>query len=567
MKKGILLALILMAAVLQTSVQARDNNFMRMDEQSAHIKSQHRVPTLFADPQLERTEPRRQVSPVAQPLEFEHLQPFGANLFTGRFKDTYYDEINPEYMIMPGDRIGVRIWGALEFDQVLVVDSLGNIFIPTVGPVQVAGQPYAQLERSVEDRIRSVYAQDFETYVTLLNTQPTAVFVAGAVHEPGRYAGGFSESVLYYLDQAHGIDAQRGSYRDIWIIREGQSIASVDLYDFLLCGRLPVPRLKDGDVIMVSRKGISVGVSGHAANQAWFEFQEDRVSGEKILAMADARPEVSHVYVEGTREGAPYHNLLPVEDFLDFKLKDQDRVSLVPDVQAEVIPVHVQGPLEGESRFLVRRGTRLHELMHYIKVREDLASLKDIHLHRQSVAQRQKESLEHSLQRLEQTALTATSASVEESEIRIREAELIQQFVERTKEDVVPQGVVVVSRDEALENILLEKNDTIIIPNEDDVVLVTGEVRMPQAIVHDPDKAFEDYIDHAGGFAHRADTDNILVAKANGEILPLERTRIERGDHIMVLPFYETKSLQLAKDISQTLYHLAIATRTVIAPW
>ncbi|MDO5538162.1 MAG: polysaccharide biosynthesis/export family protein, partial [Desulfovibrionaceae bacterium] len=63
------------------------------------------------------------------------LLPYGANLFRGNFAGTYGSGMNEEYVILPGDRITVRVWGARSYDDVLFVDQQGNIFLPEVGPV------------------------------------------------------------------------------------------------------------------------------------------------------------------------------------------------------------------------------------------------------------------------------------------------------------------------------------------------------------------------------------------------------------------------------------------------
>ena len=65
------------------------------------------------------------------------LQPFASNLFEGRFASTFSDAASNDYILAPGDRIVVRIWGIRAYDDVLVVDQQGNIFIPEVGPVHV----------------------------------------------------------------------------------------------------------------------------------------------------------------------------------------------------------------------------------------------------------------------------------------------------------------------------------------------------------------------------------------------------------------------------------------------
>ena len=179
------------------------------------------------------------------------LLPYGANLFQGNFASTYGSGMNGEYVILPGDRITVRIWGAKSYDDVLFVDQQGNIFLPEVGPVHVAGLTQAALLNAVRSKLTAVFPENVNIYVNLQSAQPVAVYVAGNVPSPGRYAGGPQDSVMSYLDRAGGILPEQGSYRNIRILRGKQTIGRVDLYKYMQYGELPSIRLKDGDTILV----------------------------------------------------------------------------------------------------------------------------------------------------------------------------------------------------------------------------------------------------------------------------------------------------------------------------
>ena len=85
------------------------------------------------------------------------LPPFGANLFQGNFASTYSESVNADYVILPGDRIVVRIWGAKTYDDVLMVDQQGNVFLPEVGPIRVAGLKQGQLLGAVRSSLSSVF--------------------------------------------------------------------------------------------------------------------------------------------------------------------------------------------------------------------------------------------------------------------------------------------------------------------------------------------------------------------------------------------------------------------------
>ena len=98
---------------------------------------------------------------------------------------------------------------------------------------------------------------------------------------------------------------------------------------------------------------------------------------------------------------------------------------------------------------------------------------------------RQKQALEESLTRLETTVLGATSQTDAESAIRVQEAELIAKFVERARQ-VEPDGVLVVTQDEGIADLRLQSEDVVVIPERSRVVLVSGEVMAPQALVYVP---------------------------------------------------------------------------------
>ena len=491
------------------------------------------------------------------------LLPFGANLFQGRFAGTYSDSINPSYKIAPGDRIVIRIWGARQYDDVLAVDQQGNIFVPEVGPIPVMGITNAQLQNTVKARVGQVFTSNVEVYVNLLSSQPIGVFVSGYVTNPGQYAGGVDDSLLTFLDRAGGIDFKRGSFRDLKVKRQGKVIASYDLYSFILEGETPQLKLQDGDVIVATKRGASVSVRGLVREEALYELKEGRNTGNSIITLATPESSVSHVSVTGTRNQKPINQYLSLNEFKDFKLADGDIVTFAADVQGETLITKVSGAIEGLSHFPINKERRLRDLLSFIEVDPAISDVHSVYIKRKSVAQQQKQVITDALRRLEKSALTATSASVDEADIRVQEASLIQDFVKRAQA-LEPDGVVVVSRGGVVSDIRLEDGDEIVIPKVTDVVLVAGEVFMPKAVTYDKSMSLDDYLGAAGGVSNRADDKNILVAKANGEIGLAEDLGIEAGDQILVMPKFDSKNMQLAKDLMQIIYQIAVATKIAV---
>jgi hypothetical protein len=205
----------------------------------------------------------------------------------------------------------------------------------------------------------------------------------------------------------------------------------------------------------------------------------------------------------------------------------------------------------------------LRELLDAIAVPRNLTDTRSISLRRVSVAEQQQKALEESLRRLETNYLGASSSTPQEAEIRLKEAELISNFVARASE-AKPTGRLVVSRNDQISDIRLQDGDVITLPEYSDSILISGEVLVPQSVVYKEGLSVEDYIDTAGGFSQHADDDRILVVRMNGEVRQAEDVRTRPGDEILVLPKVPTKNIQLATSISQILFQIAVATKVAI---
>lgn len=484
--------------------------------------------------------------------------PFAANLFQGNFAKSGAEGRE----LGPGDKILLRLWGGSTFDGTLTISEHGDIDIPDLGKMPVSGLQEAQLSEALRSKLNALGREGTQLYVHLLNAQPVSIFVTGYVMQPGRYSGLASDSVLAFLDRAGGVDPRRGSYRSVRILRNGDEIAVFDLYPFVLRGELAQVRLRNGDTIVVREKGASVTASGESRNAARFELRKGESMGETIVRLADPLPTASHVSITGTRNGAPYNLYLPLRDFRATPLADGDKVQFLADTPGDTIMVEVTGAIRGASRFPLRNGAGLRDLQQYIAVDPKRADLAGLYIKRKSVAVRQKKAIDEALRRLEQSSMTATSSSPDEAQIRAHEADMIAKFADKAR-TVEPEGVVVVGDGGKVADITLENGDVIVIPERSDVVLVSGEVVMPQALVWVKGKSLKDYVKGAGGFTTRADTSNMLLIRPNGEIIS-DDARVMPGDQVLVLPRFESKNMQMVKDISQIIYQIAVAAKMVM---
>lgn len=485
---------------------------------------------------------------------------FGAALFTG-IAATSSDAPNPNYVISVGDRLNIRVWGPVEAEASGVVDPDGNFFLPNVGPVRVAGTRAGDLQSVIEGEVRRIYTQQVQVYAVLTSAQRIGVFVTGFVRTPGRFSGSAADSVLEFLVRAGGVDPTRGSYRDITVLRGGRNLASVDLYRFLLDGRLPALRLQDGDTVLVGRQRALVGATGAVRNNFLFEVPTRVMSGQELAQYARPLPAATNAVIQGSRDGRPFSRYVTLRDFQRTTLTDQDTVTFITDSPAPTIRVTVEGSRVGPSVLVADREATLCQALDYIAVDPALADTASVFLLRTSVAAQQRRALNEAADRLERQLFTATSATTGVASIRNTEAQLVSTYLQRARAATPDGRVVVMDSQGRCGALRLEDGDIIVIPERSNTVFVSGEVGAPRAILWQPNMRLDDYVRQAGGFSQRGSSSNILIRRPSGERVLDPNTPLRPGDEIIALPRLDPRYLQLGLDISQIIFQTALSAR------
>lgn len=503
---------------------------------------------------------------LAAPANSAH-EVFGGNLFTGTFSKQSPGRFNPDYAVMIGDQIQLRLWGGFEFDGVLEVDAQGNVFIPHVGPVKVLGVANKNLQATVETATKRIFRANVGCYASLAAPQPVRVFVGGSVNRPGLYDGTSMDSLLSYLDRAGGIDLDRGSFLNVVVKRGDLERAKVNLYDFLLEGRMPLVQLAEGDVIFVQPRQSTVKVSGLVSNGKRFEFSSETRTVADLARLAKPKPEATHVRVVRNSGEVLNTEYYPLDQAARIMLQNGDGLIFTADKKPGTITVRVEGEHLSPQEYVLPYGAKFGELMARIEFTGN-ADRDNLQLVRLSVKERQREMLQAALRNLETSVLTARSSTNEESRLRKDEAELMLQWVERAKY-LEPSGQVVVARSEERSGLLLENGDVIRVPKHDGLILVSGEVIFPNAVAFDQKFSLDDYIKAAGGFSQSADTSRVIIAHRDGSFEDTEGVRafwssgpaLRAGDQILVLPKVESKSIEVTRGITQVIYQIAVVAK------
>ncbi|NNC72604.1 MAG: polysaccharide export protein [Sphingomonadaceae bacterium] len=487
--------------------------------------------------------------------------PFGSELF-GQAAATGAGTIDPNYIVRTGDQVSVTTYGLVNETAVLVVDSEGNIALPNVGPVNVGGVRASNVNAVVNNAASRVYQDTVQIYATVIGAGQVQVFVTGPVENPGGHSGVGQDSVIGFLQRAGGIDADRGSYRHIIVRRNGNNIGNIDLYDFLLNGDLSGVELRGGDVIVVGQQGPVVSVSGDARSPFTFEFENAAGTGSELLLYARPRPEVTHVSVLGTRDDVPFNAYLPREEFAALTLFDGDRVRFEADAPSDTFVVRVEGAHTGPSAYVVNRGDSLGPLLARIPL-DPLADEPMIHLERQSIAEMQRVLLQENLARLERVIYTDPAPTPAIAQARAAQATGLATFIARARQ-VQPRGLVSLPDDAALDQVLLEPDDVIIIPYISQTVVIAGEVELPQTMLWTPGQDSGDLVERAGGFTRLANRSDTLVLRPDGSVLRGRSVAIRPGDRILVPPKAPGHTIQLIRDIATIFGQIGLAAASAV---
>ncbi len=213
---------------------------------------------------------------------------FGFQLFNSD-KLTFEPAVNipvpHSYILGIGDQITVNVWGASQTTYQLKVDKNGSVIIPDVGPVAVAGLPFDRAKEMIRRKLTAIYSGMAEetpntwAEVSIGTIRSIKVNVIGEINVPGTYTLPATASAFNALYLSGGPN-EFGSFREIRLIRDGQTIKVIDVYDYIINGDPSADvQLRDQDILYVPTYKNRVETVGELKRKALFE-----VKGNETLA-------------------------------------------------------------------------------------------------------------------------------------------------------------------------------------------------------------------------------------------------------------------------------------------
>lgn len=303
--------------------------------------------------------------------EGSSLTQFGYDLFqatTASFTPIADTPVSPDYVIGPGDEFTVILWGLVDGLYKVQVDRNGEITLPRAGVVPVAGVRYEELRPFLERHLAKYYT-DFHLSVGMGRLRSIRVYVVGEAQQPGSYTLS-ALSTAYNALFAAGGPTKRGSLRTMQLIRGGKTVASIDLYDFLLKGdRTQDIKLQHEDTLLVPLIGPTVGVSGNVVRPAIYELKSRMTLADVLKLAGGTRPtaDLNRVQVERVvahdKRIAVDLDLSRMEDAEAVPIQNMDLVKLFPIFDGTRNVVRLSGHVARPGDYQFKPGMRIRDII------------------------------------------------------------------------------------------------------------------------------------------------------------------------------------------------------------
>jgi len=214
---------------------------------------------------------------------------FGQSLFRqspSTFSPVDWTQVPSDYIIGPGDELQIKVWGQVEANLRVIVDRAGQIYIPQVGEISVAGVHWGDLESHLKSEISKIF-KNFNLSASIGRLRSIQVVVVGNARYPGTYTIS-SLSTLVNAIFVSGGPTPQGSLRHIQVRRDGVTITDFDFYDLLIKGdKSKDVRLLPGDVIYIPHVGPLVAISGSVNTPAIYEMKDSSTLNDLIETSGD----------------------------------------------------------------------------------------------------------------------------------------------------------------------------------------------------------------------------------------------------------------------------------------
>ncbi len=411
-------------------------------------------------------------------------QIFGHDVFTNR-NLTFEPSINlatpVDYRLGPGDEVIIDVWGASENTIRQSISPEGTIQVSGLGPVQLSGMTVKDANAYLQREFSKIYSgisgsePTSQIKLTLGDIRTIQINIMGEVAVPGTYTLSSFSSVFHALYRAGGVN-KIGSLRSIKVVRNGKTIADLDVYDYLMNGKMKDDiRLQEGDVIIVNPYESLVRIAGKVKRPMFYEMKPTETVATILNYAGGFTGDAYKKAVRIIRKSGREHQVYNVDemDYSVFRLDDGDSISVDAVLKRFENRVEIRGAVYRSGLYELS-GT-VNTVKQLIKKAEGLRG--DAFLNR-ALLDRENEDLSHEVIAVDLGGLL--------------------------------KGTVA--------DIPLQKNDILYIPSihdlkEEETISIHGEVANPGTFLFSKNMTIEDLLVQSGGLLEAAATTKVDITR------------------------------------------------------
>tara|TARA_B100001939_G_scaffold287165_1_gene257613 strand:+ start:41264 stop:43084 length:1821 start_codon:yes stop_codon:yes gene_type:complete len=452
------------------------------------------------------------------------LELFGSEFFQ-TFQTSFMpiNEPNPDssYTLDAGDILNIQLIGQIDFIDMFPVNRDGSLNIPDVGKINVAGLTLSEASSLIKSTVDSVFLGT-EAYVTLDQIRDVNILVSGNAKNPGVYTLTGNSNILHALTMAGGVN-EYGSYRVINLVRNGEVLETLDIYDILIDGNYSLKkRLRSGDVVFVESRKKTITIDGAVRRPAIYEVKD----GEYLDSVIR--------YSNGIKQTADLQNI-SLERMLDGSLKsipirNISQFNSIEPIEGDLVYVReyayrtasISGAVYKPGKYTMAAGETIEDLINKAGGFTENAYPFGAVYENEDARIINKKAQELLYDEFLDNIIALSQLNIGQN----FDLTPIVQLTEEIK-NAKPSGRIVIDllSEDSNSFLNIRSGDNLIIPEKTNSVFVYGEVSSEGAIAYVPNEGVDFFVEKSGGYKRFADNDSIYILHPNGETQRYSKSR------------------------------------------
>ena len=435
------------------------------------------------------------------------------NTFQTSFMPTNEPNPDSDYFLDTGDVINIQLVGQKDKINDHIVGGDGSISLEDIGKVIIAGMSLGEASSFIKSKVNSAYIGT-EVFISLSEIRDVNVLITGNAKNPGIYTLTGNSNILHAISAAGGI-SEFGSYREINLIRNDKVVESLDVYKLLINGQYNLKkRLRSGDVIFVEARKSIVAIDGAVYRPAKYEV----LDGQNLDSVIE--------FANGIKRTADLQNV-SLERLLDGTLKtipivNKSQFKTITALDGDLVYIRehpyreakISGAVFKPGSYTMAPNESLNDLIQKAGGYTNNAYLLGAVYINEDAKEINKKAKDILYQEFLDNIISVSQQNISEN----FDLTPIVQLTKEIKDNQSNGRVVIDLQDqETLDLYSVKENDSLYVPETNNVVYVYGETSIEGAVMFSENQTAEYFIKKSGGYKKYADKESIYVLHPNGE--------------------------------------------------